>query len=119
MVLGWVSEPDPDRGDVDGCEVDDLALVVAGGHGAGAAELVDGAFDDVSLLVDLGIEVGWAPAVAASGSSVRGLVAGLGDGGRIRRRRWARIRREEYALSASTRSGRRRGRPGPGRAMRT
>src|SRR3954466_10702432 len=37
----------------------------------------------------------------------------------LRRRRWERIPRLEYALSARTRPGRVRGLPGPRRAMRT
>ena len=60
-VEGWVSEPDSDGRDVDGAFVDELSFVVAGGHGAGAAELVEGPLDGVASLVGpLGrILVGW------------------------------------------------------------
>jgi hypothetical protein len=77
LRFGWVAEPDSDRGDVDGAGVDVFAFVVAGGDGAGLAEFVDGAFDDVAVLVGLGVEVGsptWAGRVAGE------LVGLQGDG---------------------------------------
>ena len=91
-----VSQPDPDRGDVDGALVDVFAFVVAGGYGAGAAQLVDRPLDDVALLVGLGVEGRGPPAPAAFGGPVRELVTGLGDGGldaslaRIGRGSWSR-----------------------------
>src|SRR5829696_5697397 len=60
-----VAEPDPDRGEVDGSAECVVAFVVAGGHRPVGLELVDGAFDDVALLVDLGVEPGWPPTRAA------------------------------------------------------
>src|SRR4051794_25793299 len=76
-----VAEPDPDRGEVDGSAEGVVASVVAGGHRPVGFELVDGAFDDVALLVDLGVEPGWPPACAAPAEPVVLLVGGFGDGG--------------------------------------
>src|SRR5512135_1872208 len=76
--MGWVAEPDPDGGDIDGAAVDEVALVVAGGHGAGLVQVVDGAFDDVALLVGGAVEGGW----AAAAGPVLDLVVGFGDGRR-------------------------------------
>jgi hypothetical protein len=50
------AEPDPDRGEVDGSAECVVAFVVAGGHRPVGFELVDGAFDDVALLVDLAVD---------------------------------------------------------------
>jgi hypothetical protein len=58
-----VAEPDFDAGDVDGALVDELAFVVAGGHGAVLAQLAEGAFDGVALLVRDRIGRGRAPAL--------------------------------------------------------
>jgi hypothetical protein len=44
-------------------------------------ELVDRAFDNVALLIDLAVEPGWPPAGAASPQPVLLLVRGFGDGG--------------------------------------
>jgi hypothetical protein len=44
-------------------------------------ELVERAFDDVALLVDLGVEPGWPPACAAPAEPVLLLVGGFRDGG--------------------------------------
>src|SRR5262245_66176987 len=55
-MVGGLSEPDSDGGDVDGSAVHELALVVPGGHRAVPAEPVDGAFDGVAFLVDLLVE---------------------------------------------------------------
>src|SRR3954454_15660589 len=76
-----VAEPDPDRGEVDGSAECVVAFVVAGGYRSVGFELVDGAFDDVALLVDLAVEPGWPPACAASSQPVVLLVGGFGDGG--------------------------------------
>jgi len=38
-------------------------LVVAGGHGPVALEVVDAAFDGMATLVDLGVEAGWPSAL--------------------------------------------------------
>jgi hypothetical protein len=75
-----MTEPDPDRGDVDGPAEDEVAFVVAGGDRAVAPELVDRAFDDVAPLVVLGVEPGRSTASAAAGGAVADLVGGLGDG---------------------------------------
>jgi hypothetical protein len=50
-----VSEPDPDRGEVDGSAEDVVAFVIAGGYRAVGFEFVDGAFDGVALLVAFGV----------------------------------------------------------------
>ena len=76
-----VAEPDPDRGDVDGSAVDEVALVVAGGDGPVLAEPVEGPLDGVALLVGHGVEGGRAAAPAAAPEAVADLVGGLGDGG--------------------------------------
>src|SRR3954467_9852987 len=75
-----VAEPDPDRGEVDGSAECVVAFVVAGGHRPVGLELVDGAFDDVALLVGLGVEPGWPPTRAAPPQPVLLLVDGFGDG---------------------------------------
>src|SRR4051794_39499372 len=76
-----VAEPDPDRGEVDGSAERVVAFVVAGGHRPVGFELVDGAFDDVALLVDLGVEPGWPPTLAAAAEPILLLVRGFGNGG--------------------------------------
>src|SRR3954454_22104903 len=76
-----VAEPDPDRGEVDGSAEGVVAFVVAGGYRPVGFELVDGAFDDVALLVGLAVEPGWPPARAAPAEPVVLLVGGFGDGG--------------------------------------
>src|SRR3954453_1655987 len=75
------AEPDSDRGEVDGSAEGVVAFVVSGGHRPVGLELVDGAFDDVALLVDLGVEPGWPPALPAPAEPVVLLVGGFGDGG--------------------------------------
>jgi hypothetical protein len=78
---GEVAEPDLDGGDVDGSQVHELAFVVPGSHGAELFELVDRAFDGVSLPVTLGFEAGW-PAVGRAAFTAVGLLVGLlRDGG--------------------------------------
>jgi len=52
------TEPDHDRGDVDGAPVDALALVVPGGDWAELLELAEAALDGVAFLVPLGVEGG-------------------------------------------------------------
>src|SRR3954449_3010445 len=76
-----VAEPDPDRGEVDGSAECVVAFVVAGGHRPVGFELVDGAFDDVALLVGFGVEHRWPPALAAAAEPVLLLIRGFGDGG--------------------------------------
>ena len=61
---------------------DEVAFVVAGGHGPVALELVDGAFDNVALLVLLGVEARWAAAFAAAAGPVGLSVARFRDRGR-------------------------------------
>src|SRR6185369_10594513 len=112
-------EPFVDGGDVDGGFVADGELVVASGHGAVAFEAVDPALHRMTLLVDLGVEGRWPTALrplglrCASWSVLLGIVALI-----PRLRRCARLAFEVYALSASTRSGRVRGRPPDGRGTR-
>jgi hypothetical protein len=76
-----VSEPDPDRGDVDRALVHEVAFVVAGRHGAELLELVEGAFDGVALFVACGVEGGRAAACPAAGAAVFLLVFLDGDDG--------------------------------------
>src|SRR3954467_14472155 len=76
-----VAEPDPDRGEVDGSAERVVAFVISGGHRPVGLELVDGAFDDVALLVGFGVEPGWPPARAAPPQPVLLLVGGFGNGG--------------------------------------
>ena len=105
-----VSEPDSDGGDVDGAAEDVVAFVVAGGDGAVLAELVDGPFHDVALPVDVGGRTPVAGRRAPVG--LRRLIWSAGSGMVALMplsRRDVRILRLEYALSASTRSGRVRG----------
>src|SRR5690606_24417240 len=75
-----VSEPDPDRGDIDGAGVHVLAFVVAAGDGSEGLEFVDAAFDDVALLVAQWIERRRAPATSASTGPVGLLIGRFGDG---------------------------------------
>src|SRR6187549_4172159 len=81
ILVARVAEPDPDRGDVDGAVVDELALVGAHRDGAERLEAVVRALGGVALLVGLGVERGR----AAPGGALRGarllLVAFLRDGG--------------------------------------
>jgi hypothetical protein len=72
-----VSEPAPDRGDVDGSAPDEVAFVIPGGDGA---ELAEGTLDGVALLAG-GVEGGWPTARAAAPQPVAGLICGLSDGG--------------------------------------
>src|SRR5665811_342386 len=81
MVVHGVSEPDPDARHVDGSPVDEVTLVVPGGHGPGAAKFVEGALHGVSLLVGLRVEGRWSSALAPPGQSPGDLVGRLGDGG--------------------------------------
>ena len=80
--MDGISEPDPDRGDVDGSAPDEVAFAVSGGDGAVLAELAEGTFDGVALLVGDGVEGGWPAARAAAPPPVAGLIGGFGDGGR-------------------------------------
>src|SRR6188472_2080177 len=58
IFVARVAEPDPDRGDIDGAVVDELALVGAHGDGAERLEPVVRALGGVALLVGLGVERG-------------------------------------------------------------
>jgi len=98
---------------VDGC-----GLLIAGGDAATLLQAVDAALDGVALLVRLAVEGRRSPARLSAPAPVGLLVGPFRDHRRIpRRRRWSRIAREEYVLSARTRSGLVRGRPG-GRGTR-
>jgi len=67
-----VAEPDADRGDVDGAAPNKVAFVELGGDGPVLAELADGPFDGVALLVDGRVEGRWSAALAApAGASWR------------------------------------------------
>jgi len=97
---------------VDGGGVADGEFVVAGSEGSVVFERVDTAFDGVAVFVDRGVERVGSSALGAGRLRCPAGSAGVGMVALIR---WSRSRvrfaREEYALSASTRSGRRRGAP--------
>lgn len=113
------SEPFVDRGDMDGGFVAHGELVVASGHRPLTFEPVDATFHRVALLVVLGVEGWWTVTLrplalrCASWSILLGMVARI-----PRRRRCSRLALHVYALSASTRSGRVRGRPPANRGTR-
>ena len=69
------AQPDDQRGDRRRAEVDVAALGVARGDRAKLLELVDRPFDGVALLVALGVEARWPPAVRTFA-----LAGGLGVG---------------------------------------
>lgn len=75
------AEPDVDGSDVDGGHVADGEFVVSGGYGTVLFELVDAAFDSVTLLVGLGIEPWWPTASGSSSTPVGELVGGNGNRG--------------------------------------
>jgi hypothetical protein len=79
--MDGVSEPDPDRGDIDGSAPDEVAFVIPGGDGTVLAELAEGTLDGVALLVGGRVEGGWPAGRAAAAEPVTGLICGLGDGG--------------------------------------
>src|ERR1700674_2885062 len=79
--MDGVAEPDPDRGDVDGAAVDEVALVVPGGDRPVLAKPAEGALDGVALLVGDGVARGRPSAPAAAPEAVADLVGGFGDGG--------------------------------------
>ena len=56
-----MTEPDPDRGHVDGPAPDEVAFVVPGRHGAMLAELAERPLDDVALLIGGGSKAGGRP----------------------------------------------------------
>lgn len=103
-------QPDPDGGDVDGSAEYEVALVVAGGHRSVALELVDGALNDVALLVALDVEMRRSATLAAALEPVELVdqhrtlgVARWSDGSGMvavirRRRRWKRIATEPARL---------------------
>jgi len=62
--------------------LDELAFVVAGGHRAGAAELVEGPLDGVAPFVGLAVEGWWPPTEAGPAQATGDLVGRLGDRGR-------------------------------------
>jgi hypothetical protein len=64
------SQPLVDGGEVDGGLVADGEFVEAGGRGAVAFDAVDAAFDDVTLLVDAGVEGRWSAALGYFGPPV-------------------------------------------------
>src|SRR6188472_4350218 len=82
IFVARVAEPDPDRGDIDGAVVDELALVGAHGDGAERLEPVVRTLGGVALLVGLGVERGRPPADRALRQAGLLLVALLRDGGR-------------------------------------
>jgi hypothetical protein len=79
ILSGWVTEPDLDRGDVDGPLEDVLALVGARCDRAEGLELVEGAFGGVALLAGRGAGLRWSPAGGTLRSAGLLLVALLRD----------------------------------------
>ncbi len=73
-----MTEPDPDRGHVDGPAPDEVAFVVPGRHSPVLAELAERPLDDVALLIGGGVEGGRAAASAAPLEPVLRLVRGFG-----------------------------------------
>jgi hypothetical protein len=57
-----------------------ILTVVSGGHGPVGLEFVDGAFDNVALSVDVGVECRWPPTLVAPSQPVSLLVGRLRDG---------------------------------------
>ena len=113
-----IAEPDPDGCHIDGSAVDEVALVIPGGHRPVLAQSAEGALDGVALLVGRRVESGRAAALAAAAEPGRIWSAGSGMVALMPRlRRRERIALLEYALSARTRPGLVRGRPGPRRAI--
>ena len=76
-----IAEPDPDRCHIDGSAVDEVALVIPGGHRPVLAQSAEGALDGVALLVGRRVESGRAAALAAAAKPAADLVGGLGNGG--------------------------------------
>ena len=60
-----MTEPDPDRGHVDGPAPNEVAFVVPGRHSPVLSELAERPLDDVALLIGGGVEGGRAAASAA------------------------------------------------------
>ena len=76
--MGWMAEPDSDRGHVDGSAPDEVAFVVPGSDGAVLAEVAEGALDGVALPVGGGVGGGRAAAFAAAPQPVADLICGSG-----------------------------------------
>ena len=76
-----IAEPDPDRCHIDGSAVDEVALVIPGGHRPVLAQPAEGAPGGVALLVGRRVESGRAAALAAAAKPAADLVGGLGNGG--------------------------------------
>ena len=87
-----MTEPDPDRGHIDGPAPYEVAFVISGRYGAVLAELAERPLDHVALLVGGGVEGGRPAALAAAPSRFLTWSAGSGMVALIpRRRRCARI----------------------------
>jgi hypothetical protein len=55
-------QPEHDRGEDDSTSVDQGVFVIAGREASPVPEVVEGAFDDVAVLVVVGVEVDRSPA---------------------------------------------------------
>src|ERR1019366_3963879 len=122
MRFRRVTEPDPDRGDVDGAAVDELSLVAAGRDCSGLAELVDGASTTLRVLyaaLSNLVERRWPPALAAPVGSAgdlaclardRGLDAAGTQRGADRHRGIGLVRQDPVRAGSGT--------PRPGRSIR-
>jgi hypothetical protein len=116
--LGRVSRiiwgPGEQNGKEDPAAVVGGGLVIASGDATPLLELVPVALDDVALPVAVTIEPARPTATTTTTRTVSLLVAAFGDVWAILRRRSnTRLALELYALSATIRSGRVRGRPTP------
>jgi hypothetical protein len=97
---------------VEAGQVDGGRLVVASGQAAPLLELVDAPLDGVPLLVGLAVKGRGTAAKPTAPLAFAAWSAGCGITARILRcRKWRRIARDEYALSARTTSGVTLGRP--------
>src|SRR6266571_9388607 len=76
-----IAEPDPDRCHIDGSAVDEVALVIPGGHRPVLAQSAEGAPGGAALLVGRRAGSGRAAALAAAAKPAADLVGGLGNGG--------------------------------------
>jgi hypothetical protein len=108
-VPGAGSEPFVDCDDVECGQVTHGEFVVPRGRTTVAFDPVDAALHRVALPVDRSVEGRWSATLRSLLTPVGCLVDLVGMVARWRR--YSRLARELYALSASTRSGRVRGRP--------
>lgn len=116
MIVGGFAEPEDERRDVDCGPVSGGQFVEAGGDRAELLQAAETALDDVAGLVELAVEGRRLPSACPRRTRLAFWSARSGITARMPlRRRHSRIARDEYALSAMTASGLRRGRPATAR----